>query len=556
MNLEKIETKEPLIKDFFTWLLKDERIIDNDVTLEKQIDLALVPYYRDANIYYPKQIANFFNTRPMKRLGRISQLNLVIDEFPNTYHTRLDHSKGVYYRKLEEMLYNFQNPLWKKNIEEKNMKLHLLAELIKIAGHDIGHFPLSHAFEQVIYSHHGPHEIFGKRIMLEDIEIQSVLKSISPALPCILEELYENNVLNFQEHDESNYDVDRIDYLYRDNLFAGTPFFIPYFHYETVPIIIEDDEKPKTSSDGSIVTSSDSDQTIDVYDYTSLHSVEQFLEIREKSYKNMYFSPSVHVRENTINTLFKCISDTNSNSGKDLRNFICTLYSNDINNVDLRIFLEWDDIKLYSEILDIAQNHEEPNLRLLAAMTLPNLKSFLNLLHYELNINGEKQNYSEQDKTFLQNIKTIITSQNEISQNIKNPGFAMTNTFIYPTDKTLPENYISLLAEGLIHSTNLKIKAYNPKEPIYIRSSDGKIYDLSHHPDRKYDWDKKITYIKNIYAYIPFLRFKGISDEQIEEMRIFCNSTAKQTDTSQKCHNVFMKPSQSSKYLEYDFLDL
>lgn len=90
MNLENLETKEPLIKDFFTWLFDDERIINQDVSLEKEMDLTLAHDYIDANIYYPKQISDFFSTKAMKRLGRISQLDLVIDQYPNTYHNRLD----------------------------------------------------------------------------------------------------------------------------------------------------------------------------------------------------------------------------------------------------------------------------------------------------------------------------------------------------------------------------------------------------------------------------------------------------------------------------------
>ena len=37
----------------------------------------------------------FFETKAMKRLGRISQLGLAINNFPNLYHSRLEHSNGV-----------------------------------------------------------------------------------------------------------------------------------------------------------------------------------------------------------------------------------------------------------------------------------------------------------------------------------------------------------------------------------------------------------------------------------------------------------------------------
>lgn len=553
MNLDELENKEPLIKEFFTWLFDDERIINKQIILESEIDPALVPYYKDAHIYYPKQIANFINTRPMKRLSRISQLDLAVDEFPNAYHNRLEHSKGVYYRKLEEMLHNFQNPSWKKYIESNNMKLYLIAELIKMLAHDIGHLPLSHALEEAIFNCHGPHEPFGKRIMLEDSEIQSALMSISPELPSRLKDLYEQHILNFKEHDESNYDVDRYDYLYRDNLYAGTPIFIPYSHYETVHVCVNENGIPEENIDGSIIEKNTSPVTIDVYDYDSLRNLEHLLEIREKSYQNMYFSKNVHVRERTINTFFKCFLAYSSSSGKELRNFVTTLRTSDIDSVDLSLFLEWDDIKFYSEILDIAKNHEDSNIRLLASMLFPNMNNFLTMLHYQLNLGKKGQSYSEQDKQFLQSIKSLIQSTDTLSQNLKTPKFALSNTLIYPEDQPLPNSYTHLLDDELIYSSSIKLKVYNPKDPIYVRGATGKIYDLSKHPDRKCDWHTRISYMQSTYSYIPLLKLNGISDEQIEEMRTFCNS---RSVAQPKYTNIFMKPSKVSTYVENDFLDL
>ena len=83
----------------------------------------------------------------MKRLGRINQLGLAISENNNFYHNRLEHSKGTYNRKLEELIYLTSDNSYKEYIEKNNLKLYLLAELIKEAGHDIGHLPLSHIME-------------------------------------------------------------------------------------------------------------------------------------------------------------------------------------------------------------------------------------------------------------------------------------------------------------------------------------------------------------------------------------------------------------------------
>ena len=189
-DLQNMVTKEEIINEFFTWLFNDEDVKDKSVVLKSEIDLSLAHDYFDPKIYFPEQIYRFFQTPAMRRLGRISQLSLSVNEFPNTYHDRLEHSKGVYNRKLEEMIYNFKSTKWRQYIENYNLKIYLIAELIKIAGHDIGHFPFSHAMEEQLCDCHGAHEIIGQKIMLENKEIQDVLLSISPKLPNILKSLY------------------------------------------------------------------------------------------------------------------------------------------------------------------------------------------------------------------------------------------------------------------------------------------------------------------------------------------------------------------------------
>ena len=54
--------------EFFKWLF------DNDnISLESSIDLTLCQNYEDPNIYYPKELGDFFRTLPMKRITRILQ---------------------------------------------------------------------------------------------------------------------------------------------------------------------------------------------------------------------------------------------------------------------------------------------------------------------------------------------------------------------------------------------------------------------------------------------------------------------------------------------------
>lgn len=114
LRLENVENKKQAFQIFFMWLFDDDRIIDKSIVLYDEIDFALCSSYCDPNIYYPAQIKRFFDTQAMNRLSRISQLGLAINNHPNLYHSRLEHSKGVYYRKVEEFFYNFQDSSWKK----------------------------------------------------------------------------------------------------------------------------------------------------------------------------------------------------------------------------------------------------------------------------------------------------------------------------------------------------------------------------------------------------------------------------------------------------------
>lgn len=174
-KLEKRDDKKQIIEQFFKWVFDRD-----DIELIDEIDLSLAPLYNDPNIYYTKEIAEFFNTKAMRRLGKVNQLGLEIFQNPNLYHNRLEHSKGTYNRKLEELIYLISDEKYKKFIEENNLKPYLIAELIKEAAHDIGHLPLSHVMEIKVIGRRDFHEDIGKRILLEDPEIRrSFRKDIS-----------------------------------------------------------------------------------------------------------------------------------------------------------------------------------------------------------------------------------------------------------------------------------------------------------------------------------------------------------------------------------------
>lgn len=551
IRLEDIENKQEVLQNFFIWLFDDERIKDKSISLIGEIDLSLCHDYSDPNIYYPHQIKAFFDCSAMKRLSRISHLGLVANENPNMYHSRLEHSKGVYYRKLEELFYNFQNPQWVKFIENNNLKLYLIADLIKMAGHDIGHLPYSHAMEEQLLGKRGAHEDIGKRIMLELPEIQAILSSISPELPSIMSELYNDNVLNFSKHDESNYDNDRLDFLVRDSLYNGFPNYLPTQTYESVCIDTDENGKPIYNSDYSISENRLGNSYIDVYDFSSLEEIEKALELHEKQYKEIYVSPKVQGFERCINNFIKAFLSTKSESGKNLRNYFLDLKNSKIEDLDLNAFIDFDEINLYSELLDIAEYHDNPNIRDLATMIIPQINSFLNIIYSHLQVYDKTHKYSDSDKIFLRKVKRIISGNSQLSINLRNKDYITDNIIFLPKDTS----FLSENEQNMISSYQYSLNTYKTSKPIYVRDSSGKIYELSHHPDRKHNWDNKRSVLQSSFIYIPYLRFNGVSEDVIKKIENLYKNPSYQKSSLQK-PKVDMQPLQVGHKIEDVFLEI
>ena len=115
-SLSNIKNKKQIVEEFFCWVLDKD-----NVELFEEVDFTLAPDYYDPNIYYTKEILDFFNTKAMNRIGRVGQLGLMILENKNYYHNRLEHSKGTYNRKLEELIYLASNPQYREYIEKNNL---------------------------------------------------------------------------------------------------------------------------------------------------------------------------------------------------------------------------------------------------------------------------------------------------------------------------------------------------------------------------------------------------------------------------------------------------
>ncbi|MBX6321724.1 MAG: HD domain-containing protein [Rhodospirillaceae bacterium] len=123
------------------------------------------------------QIAwRLINTREFQRLRRIKQLGFSDLVYPGATHSRFAHCIGVYHtaRRLIGIVAH-KLPAADRRPEQER------AVLLGALLHDIGHGPLSHAFEHALGGKR--HIDWGAEIVLGDTEVNAVLRDVDDHLP-------------------------------------------------------------------------------------------------------------------------------------------------------------------------------------------------------------------------------------------------------------------------------------------------------------------------------------------------------------------------------------
>jgi hypothetical protein len=160
------------------------------------------------------------DTRAFQRLRYVRQLGLAHLVYPGATHTRFDHALGVYHLAQRALaILDERGAL--AGIDETERRLIPLAGLL----HDIGHYPFSHAIEELEERRiPGDHEALAGRF-LEDAEVRAALTSVAPDGPARIEALIRGRSDSpLQGLVSGSLDLDKIEYLMRDARFCGVPF--------------------------------------------------------------------------------------------------------------------------------------------------------------------------------------------------------------------------------------------------------------------------------------------------------------------------------------------
>lgn len=215
-------------------------------------------YVQDETIW------DLINAKEFQRLRRIRQLGTSYLTFHGAEHSRFSHSLGVYEitRKIISQFERNEYPDWP--YEER--LLCLCAALL----HDVGHGPFSHSVEKTFGTHH---EEWSCRIVLEDTDINRILRRVDPSFPQrvagVISKTYPNDIVIGLV--SSQLDADRMDYLLRDAYFTGVNYGT--FDLERILRVV----RPYK---GHIVVKE-----------SGMHAVEDYLMSRYQMYWQVYFHP-------------------------------------------------------------------------------------------------------------------------------------------------------------------------------------------------------------------------------------------------------------------------
>ncbi len=221
------------------------------------------------DIVLDDDISRLVDTRTFQRLRDVKQLATCHYVFPTATHTRFVHSLGAQH--LAGVLLEHLEKVNPGRITPEDARLVRYAALL----HDIGHPPFSHALENDrVFANYHHHEKWGRMILedpdndLRQVLIELVGEDGLARMFSILDGTCEFPVLH--EIVSSQLDVDRLDYLMRDQINTGAKIgTFDVFRIFRALRIGEDGHLTVTSS--------------------GVAEVESYLMMRYHMYHNVYF---------------------------------------------------------------------------------------------------------------------------------------------------------------------------------------------------------------------------------------------------------------------------
>ena len=169
------------------------------------------------NIRVDPLAVRLVNTRAFQRLRYIRQLGLAYLVYPGASHSRFEHALGAYHL-ARRTLTLFNERELTADIGVDGCRIARYAALL----HDIGHYPFSHALEEIGALHH--EEV--ARPLITDGAVAAILREeLGAAAPeRIMELIRGHSASPLQGLISGSLDLDKIEYLKRDAFMCGVNY--------------------------------------------------------------------------------------------------------------------------------------------------------------------------------------------------------------------------------------------------------------------------------------------------------------------------------------------
>ena len=169
------------------------------------------------NIRVDELTLKLVDTDVFQRLRYVRQLGWTYLVYPGATHSRFEHALGTHHlaRRTLALLCESDETI---SVDEKEQAIVRSAALL----HDVGHYPFSHALEEIGALHH---EDVARSLVTEGSVAALLKKYIGDDAPLVVFELISGRSTSaLQGLISGSLDLDKIEYLKRDAFMCGVPY--------------------------------------------------------------------------------------------------------------------------------------------------------------------------------------------------------------------------------------------------------------------------------------------------------------------------------------------
>jgi HD superfamily phosphohydrolase len=167
------------------------------------------------NIRVDELTLELVDTEVFQRLRYVRQLGLAYLVYPGATHSRFEHALGAYH-----LASNTLSMLCSSGaqISEQDQTIVRAAALL----HDVGHYPFSHALEEIGQLHH---EDVARPLITTGSVAEILRRAVGEDAPARIYELIRGiSSSSLQGLISGSLDLDKIEYLKRDAFMCGVPY--------------------------------------------------------------------------------------------------------------------------------------------------------------------------------------------------------------------------------------------------------------------------------------------------------------------------------------------